>query len=418
MNPVQYVEELGQKAKKASGILATAPTTVKNNALLSMADAFEEHADELKAANALDMKAGKEKGLLESTLDRLLLTDKRIHGMAEGVRQVAALPDPVGEIIHGTVRPNGLVISKVRVPLGVIAIIYESRPNVTADAASLCLKSGNAVILRGGSEAIHSNKAIAEIISRCIKEAGLPEDCVQFVDTTDRAAAERLMTLNKYVDVLIPRGGHGLVKAVVEKATMPVIYHADGNCHVFVDASADLEMAVNIAYNAKVQRPGVCNAMETLLVHKDIADQFIPKIFAKYHEAGVELRGCERTLKIDPDIKAATEEDWATEYWSLILAVKIVDSLDEAIEHINKYGSKHSDAIVTRDYFNSKKFAEQIDSAAVFINTSTRFSDGFEFGLGAEMGISTQKLHARGPVGLEELTSYKYVVLGNGQLRS
>lgn len=417
MDPVQYMEGLGREARAAAGKLGVASTAVKNDALRRMAEGFVAQAAELIAANAKDMEAGRERGLSDSTLDRLLLNEKRIEAMAEGVRQVMALPDPVGEIMHGTVRPNGLVINKVRVPLGVIGIIYESRPNVTADAACLCLKSGNVVILRGGSESIHSNTAIAKIIARSIEEAGLPAGAVQMVETTDRAAAQQLMKMDRYVDVLIPRGGYGLVKAVVETATMPVIYHADGNCHVFVDASADLDMAEAIAYNAKVQRPGVCNAMETLLVHQEIAEKLIPRLFARYKEAGVELRGCERTRRIDPGIVAATEEDWATEYWGLILAVKIVDSLDEAIEHVNRFGSKHSDAIVTHDYFSSKRFTEEVDAAAVFVNASTRFSDGFEFGLGAEMGISTQKLHARGPVGLEELTSYKYVVYGNGQLR-
>ena len=337
--------------------------------------------------------------------------------MADGVRQIAALRDPIGETIEGYVRPNGMEVRKVRVPIGVIGIIYESRPNVTADAAALCLKAGNAVILRGGSEAINSNLAIAKIISEAITAAGVPEGAVQIIETTDRAAARELMKMKHYIDCLIPRGGKGLVQTVVENSTIPVIWHLDGNCHVYVDGAADLEMAEEIAFNAKVQNPGVCNATETLLVSEQIAAEFLPTICKRLADAGVEIRGCEKTRAIVPGLKEATEEDWETEYLDLILAVKVVSGLDEAIEHINKYGSRHSDAIVTEDYSAARRFTNEVDSACVFVNVSTRFSDGYEFGKGAEMGISTQKLHARGPMGVEEITTYKYVVTGNGQLR-
>lgn len=417
MDAIMEVDMKAKAAKEAAFKLVNVSTKVKDDALLAMASALEEKADEIIEANKKDLEAGKAKGTSAPLLDRLMLNSKRISSMSEGLRQVAALPDPIGEIIHGWKRPNGLIINKVRVPLGVIGIIYESRPNVTVDAAGLCLKSGNAVILRGGSDAINSNIAVTKIISEAATSAGLPEGAISLIESTDRAAAQHLMKLNKYVDVLIPRGGAGLIQTVVQTATVPIIETGVGNCHTFIDESADLKMAEDIAFNAKCQRPGVCNAMETLLIHKNIALKFIPPMFKRLKESGVEIRGDAQIRAIDPSIKEATEEDWYTEFLALILAVKIIDNVDDAINHINKYSSRHSEAIVTQNYENGMKFTQEIDSAAVYINASTRFTDGFEFGLGAEIGISTQKLHARGPMGLEELTSVKFVIYGEGQIR-
>lgn len=397
--------------------LATLGTAVKDAALMAMADAFEANKEAIFEANKKDLKKAEADGITGAMLKRLELTDKKIAQMADGVRQIAALHDPIGETIEGHVRPNGMEVRKVRVPIGVIGIIYESRPNVTADAAALCLKAGNAVILRGGSESINSNLAIAKLINQAANAAGVPEGAVQIIETTDRAAVRELMTMKDYIDCLIPRGGKGLVQTVVDTSDIPVIWHLDGNCHVYVDGAANLAMAEEVAFNAKVQNPGVCNAAETLLVSEQIAREFLPKICSRLSDAGVELRGCAKTRAIVPGLKEATEEDWETEYLDLILAIKIVSGLDEAIEHINRYGSKHSDAIVTEDYTAARRFADEVDSACVFVNVSTRFSDGYEFGKGAEMGISTQKLHARGPMGVEEITTYKYVVTGNGQLR-
>lgn len=337
--------------------------------------------------------------------------------MADGLRQVASLPDPVGEVVKMWKRPNGLMIGKMRVPIGVVGVIYESRPNVTADTAGLCIKSGNAVLLRGGSEAINSNRVIVDILKEACEEAGVPTDAVSFIDTTDRAAVEVMLKLDQYIDLIVPRGGEGLIRFVAENSRIPVVYHYKGVCHTYVDKYADLTMAEEICFNAKVQRPGVCNAMETMLVHKDVAEEFLPRICERLKEAGVEIRGCPETRKIVPWTKEATEEDWYAEYLDLILAVKVVDSFEEAVEHINKYGSHHSDAIVTKDYERGMRFLREVDSAAVYVNASTRFTDGYEFGLGAEMGISTQKLHVRGPMGLEDLTCCKYVILGCGQIR-
>ena len=382
-----------------------------------MAEALLAKQEDILAANALDMERAAAKGMKSSMLDRLKLTAARIEGMADGLRQVAALPDPVGNMLDGKTLANGLTITKVRVPLGVIGIIYEARPNVTADAAGLCLKSGNAVVLKGGSEAMESNKAVAGILSEAATAAGMPEGAIQFIDTSDRQAVQDLIHLNGLVDVVIPRGGAGLIKMVVMNATVPVIETGAGVCHTYVDASADVEMAVKIAYNAKVQRPSVCNAMETLLVHKAIADKFMPAMLAKYAEAGVEIRGDENVQSFDKAVVPVTEEDWATEYGDLRLSVKIVDSIEEAMEHIARFGTGHSECIVTNDYSQAQLFQKTVDSAAVYVNASTRFTDGNEFGFGAEIGISTQKLHARGPMALPELTSTKYLICGNGQVR-
>ena len=392
-------------------------TAVKNKALLAMAEALLAKQEEILAANALDMERAAAKGMKSSMLDRLKLTEARIEGMADGLRQVANLPDPVGNVLDGKTLANGLTITKVRVPLGVIGIIYEARPNVTADAAGLCLKSGNAVVLKGGSEAMESNKAVAGILSEAATAAGMPEGAIQFIDTSDRKAVQDLIHLNGLVDVVIPRGGAGLIKMVVMNATVPVIETGAGVCHTYVDASADVEMAVKIAYNAKVQRPSVCNAMETLLVHKAIADKFMPAMLAKYAEAGVEIRGDEGVQSFDKAVVPVTEEDWATEYGDLRLSVKLVDSIEEAMEHIARFGTGHSECIVTNDYSQAQLFQKTVDAAAVYVNASTRFTDGNEFGFGAEIGISTQKLHARGPMALPELTSTKYLICGNGQIR-
>lgn len=397
--------------------MRTLSSDVKNNALMAMAEQLVARQEELFAANAKDVQAGEERGISSALLDRLKLNPSRVAAMAEGCRQVAALPDPVGVIINGWKRPNGLRLEQVRVPLGVIGIIYESRPNVTVDAAVLCLKAGNAVILRGGSDAIHSNLLLTQIITEAATSAGVPADAIQSIETTDRAATNHLVTMNQYVDLVIPRGGEGLKKSLSAVATVPLIFAAGGICHVFVDESADIEKAVEIVFNAKVQRPSACNALETLLVHKSIAREFLPRVAEKLQTAGVELRGDERTREII-DAAAATEADWEEEYLALIASVRIVDDLDEAIAHIGTHGSGHSDSILTESYANAEQFVAQVDSAAVYVNASTRFTDGFEFGLGAEVGISTQKLHSRGPMGLEALTSTKYVVRGDGHLRA
>ena len=417
MDTYELVKTKAAAAKKAAAKLAVTSTAVKNKALVAMAQALLDKQEQILAANALDMERAAAKGMKSSMLDRLKLTEARIEGMADGLRQVANLPDPVGNVLDGKTLANGLTITKVRVPLGVIGIIYEARPNVTADAAGLCLKSGNAVVLKGGSEAMESNKAVAGILSEAATAAGMPEGAIQFIDTSDRQAVQDLIHMNGLVDVVIPRGGAGLIKMVVMNATVPVIETGAGVCHTYVDASADVEMAVKIAYNAKVQRPSVCNAMETLLVHKDAAAKFMPVMLAKYAEAGVEIRGDENVQSFDEAVVPVTEEDWATEYGDLRLSVKIVDSIEEAMEHIARFGTGHSECIVTNDYSQAQLFQKTVDAAAVYVNASTRFTDGNEFGFGAEIGISTQKLHARGPMALPELTSTKYLICGNGQVR-
>lgn len=409
--------EMGKRAKNAALSLGVLGTAEKNRALFAMADALTVNAKSILKANEEDLSAARENGMAKHMLDRLALSKARIEGMAAGLRQVAALDDPIGETVEMKRRPNGLVIGKTRVPLGVIAIIYEARPNVTVDAAALTLKSGNAVILRGGREALRSNTALVEILRAAVESVGITPDAVQLVGDPSRETARELMRLNGYVDVLIPRGGAGLIRSVVENATVPVIETGTGNCHVYVDDGADLAMGVDIIYNAKTSRPSVCNAVETLLVAESVAAEFLPLAKKRLDEKEVELRGCERTAAILPGIKLALEEDYYTEYNDYILAVKVVSGLDEAIEHINRYGSGHSEAIVTRDYARAQAFLRRVDAAAVYVNASTRFTDGFEFGLGAEIGISTQKMHARGPMGLRELTSVKYVVYGEGQIR-
>lgn len=417
METYELVRSKAAAAKKAAAELAVTSTAVKNSALLAMAQALRDRQEDILQANAEDMRQAAAKGMKASMLDRLKLTEQRIAGMAEGLEQVAGLPDPVGSVVSGSRLANGMTVTKVRVPLGVIGIIYEARPNVTADAAGLCLKSGNAVILKGGSEAMQSNKIIAAVLAEAAEKAGIPAGAVQFIDTSDRQAVTDLIHMNGLVDVVIPRGGAGLIKTVVMNATVPVIETGAGVCHTFVDASADVQMAMDIAYNAKVQRPSVCNAMETLLVHKDIAGKFLPPMLEKYFAAGVEIRGDEKVQAFSSQVLAATEEDWSTEYGDLRLSVKVVDSLEEAMEHIAAYSTGHSECIVTSDYANARKFQLRVDAAAVYVNASTRFTDGFEFGFGAEIGISTQKLHARGPMALPELTSTKYLIDGSGQVR-
>ena len=417
METYELVKMKAMAAKKAAAKLAVINTAVKNQALLAMADALEKNQDIILAANALDMGCATAKGMKSSMLDRLKLTAERIKGMADGLRQVAALPDPVGNVVGGCTLANGLNVTKIRVPLGVIGIIYEARPNVTADAAGLCLKSGNVVVLKGGSEAMESNKAIAAVLSAAAESAGLPEGCIQFIDTSDRQAVNDLIHMNGLVDVVIPRGGAGLIKMVVMNATVPVIETGAGLCHTYIDSAADVEMGVKICMNAKVQRPSVCNAMETLLVHKDIAPEFLPPMLEAYFTAGVEIRGDEGVQAYSPKVVPVTEEDWSTEYGDLRLSVKLVASMEEAMEHIAKYGTGHSECIVTENYANAQLFQRTVDAAAVYVNASTRFTDGGEFGFGAEIGISTQKLHARGPMALPELTSTKYLICGNGQVR-
>ncbi|ADY73696.1 Gamma-glutamyl phosphate reductase [Desulfurobacterium thermolithotrophum DSM 11699] len=412
------VKEMAKRAKEVSYKLTDISTEIKNRTLKKAAELLRERKELIEKENQKDLIAGEEKGLSKAMLDRLLLNEKRINGMIQVLNDVASLNDPVGEIIKMWKRPNGIKIGKMRVPLGVVGIIYESRPNVTVEAASLCIKSSNAVILKGGSEAINSNRILVNILKEAATSEGFPEEAIQFIDTTERLAVKEMLQLDEYIDVIIPRGGEGLIRFVAENARMPVIKHYKGVCHVFVDEFADLEKAWNICFNAKVQRPGVCNAMETMLVHSNISDAFMPTMIEMFKKAKVELRGCERALQYDPKyIKPATEDDWYAEYLDLILAVKIVDSLDEAIDHINTYGSHHSDAIVTENYTNGMKFLNRVDSAAVYINASTRFTDGNVFGLGAEMGISTDKIHVRGPMGLEDLTIPKYIIFGDGQIR-
>lgn len=417
MATYELVKAKAQAAKQAAAKLAVTSTAVKNAALLAMAAALEAQQSEILAANERDMTAAAAKGMKSSMLDRLKLTAERISGMADGLRQVAGLADPVGNVIDGKTLPNGLHITKIRVPLGVIGIIYEARPNVTADAAGLCLKSGNAVILKGGSEAMESNKTVAAILAQAAEGAGIPAGSIQFIDTSDRQAVQDLIHMNGFVDVVIPRGGAGLIQAVVRNASVPVIETGAGVCHTYVDKDADVEMAMKIAFNAKVQRPSVCNAMETLLVHKDIADKFLPMMLMMYNSSAVEIRGDEAVQEYSGQVHPATEEDWSTEYGDLRLSVKIVDSIEEAMAHIAKYGTGHSECIVTNNYQAAQLFQYTVDAAAVYVNASTRFTDGNEFGFGAEIGISTQKLHARGPMALPELTSTKYLINGNGQVR-
>lgn len=413
------VHEKARQAREAARFLATASSAIKNRALEHIAGALKKETPQILKANAIDLHNLKQKeGYSMAFHDRLLLNEARLEGMAESLRQIAALEDPVGEVLGMSTRPNGLQVGRVRVPIGVIGIIYEARPNVTVDAAALTLKAGNAVILRGSSEAIHSNKILVEIIQASLKATDLPPACVSLIEDTDRAAALELMRLNDYLDLLIPRGGPALIRTVIENSTIPLIQTGAGNCHIYVDAGADLEAARAIVLNAKIQRPGVCNAAETLLVHAAEAKAFLPKTLEALLKANVELRGCPQTCQYDDRVRPASEKDWATEYLDLILAVKIVEGFEEAIDHINDYGTKHSEAIVTRDYLRSRRFQNAVDAAAVFVNASTRFTDGFEFGLGAEMGISTQKLHARGPMGLKELTSLKFIVFGEGQIRT
>ncbi|MFH0925911.1 MAG: glutamate-5-semialdehyde dehydrogenase [bacterium] len=411
------IKDYAIKAKKASRVLAKVSSEIKNNAILNMARRLEESISHIIEENKRDLEEGQKNSLSSAMLDRLKLNETRIKAMSTGLREIVRLPDPVGEVVNMWKRPNGLEVGRMRVPLGVIGIIYEARPNVTVDASGLCLKSGNAVILRGGSEAIHSNLIISKTLSEAIQEVSAPKDAIQLIETKDRQAVDELLKLDDYIDVIIPRGGESLIRKVVAISTIPVIKHYKGVCHTYVDDSADLSMAEEISFNAKVQRPGVCNAMETLLVHKDIASKFLPRMIERFKKADVEIRGCLQAKEIVRDIKDATEDDWYAEYLDLILAVKVVSNIDEAIEHIHKYGSMHSEAIITSDYTRSRKFLQEVDSSVVFVNASTRFSDGFEFGLGAEIGISTQKLHARGPMGLQELTCTKFIVCGNGQVR-
>ncbi len=417
MDIKQYVTEKAKKAKAASRQLANISTEIKNNALFKMAAGLEKEADRLIAENKKDLDEGQKKGLSNAMLDRLKLTPERIKSMADGLREVAALPDPVGEIVKMWRRPNGMQVGRMRVPIGLIGIIYESRPNVTADSAALCIKSGNAVLLRGGSEAVHSNTAIADILNKAGAGAGIPDGSVSFIENPDRACVMEMLKTNQYIDLIIPRGGEGLIKMVSENSTIPVIKHDKGVCHVYVDDKADLAMAEEICFNAKVQRPGTCNAMEAMLVHKDLVKTFLPKMLKRFQDAKVEVRGDERTQAAGKGVKPATEKDWDTEYNELILNVKVVDSMEDAMTHIAAHGSQHSEAIVTADYGRAMRFTREVDASAVFVNASTRLNDGFEFGLGAEIGISTTRIHARGPMGLEELTSTKFIVLGNGQIR-
>ncbi|MCI2099235.1 MAG: glutamate-5-semialdehyde dehydrogenase [Succiniclasticum sp.] len=411
------IREQASEAARAARRLATLSTAARNQALLAMADALLREEPVVLAANAADMEAGRAKSLKASLLDRLLLTPERLADMAEGLRQVAALPDPVGAILGGFTLPNGLTVTKIRVPLGVVGIVYEARPNVTADAIGLCLKSGNAVLLKGGSEALHSNTAVAAVLRRAAEEAGIPAGAVQFIASTDHGAVQELIRLRGLVDVVIPRGSARLIQAVVANATVPVIETGVGVCHTFVDASADFDKAERIILNAKTQRPSTCNALETLLVHEAVADTFLPRIVRVLQEHGVTVRGDARVQAVDSAVEAATDEDWATEYGDLRLSVKVVSGLDEALDHIASYGTKHSECILTEDYDHARRFQQAVDAACVYVNASTRFTDGFQFGFGAEIGISTQKLHARGPMALPELTTYKYLLCGDGQVR-
>ena len=412
-----YMLAIGGKARLASRLIGRADTAAKNLALVNIANRLEADEQALITENAKDLSAGRDKGLDAAMLDRLVLSAKGIKAMADGLREVAALADPIGEITGLAYRPSGIQVGRMRVPLGVIGIIYESRPNVTADAAALCIKSGNACILRGGSEAIHSNRAIAARVQAGLADAGLPEDAVQLIETTDRAAVGELLRMEKQVDVIVPRGGKGLIERIMAESRIPIIKHLDGICHVFIDDKADRDKAIRIAMNAKTQRYGVCNAMETLLVAEGIADSILPELASLLTEKGVELRGCPKTLERVPSATPATEEDWDTEYLAAILSIRVIPGLDEAIDHIHRHSSQHTEAIVTEDYTRARRFLREVDSSSVMVNASTRFADGFEYGLGAEIGISTDKLHARGPVGLEGLTSQKFVVLGDGQVR-
>ena len=412
-----YILAVGEQARAASRLIGRADTAAKNRALSNIAAALEAGAAGLIRENAKDLEAGRAKGLDAAMLDRLAITEKSVKSMADGLREVAALADPVGEITGLAYRPSGIQVGKMRVPLGVVGIIYESRPNVTADAAALCLKSGNACILRGGSESIHSNRAIASKVRAGLAEAGLPQDAVQLIETTDRAAVGELLRLDKHVDVIVPRGGKGLIQRIMEESRIPIIKHLDGICHVYIDDKADFDKAIRIAMNAKTHRYGVCNAMETLLVAEGIAASVLPALAGLLTDKGVELRGCAQTLKLAPQAVPATEEDWDTEYLAPILSIRVVAGLDEAMEHIHRHSSQHTEAIVTEDYTRARRFLREVDSSSVMVNASTRFADGFEYGLGAEIGISTDKLHARGPVGLEGLTTQKFVVLGDGEVR-
>ncbi|MBI3008633.1 MAG: glutamate-5-semialdehyde dehydrogenase [Candidatus Omnitrophica bacterium] len=409
--------EIAKRAKESSRVLANLLSRVKDNALKGMARALIEASESILSANEKDIKEGEKNRLSNAMIDRLKLNPSRIKGMSDSLMSISELKDPVGEVLGMWKRPNGLKVGRVRVPIGSILMIYESRPNVTSDVIGLCLKSGNSVILRGGSEALNSNIAIHKVLSEAAKAEGIPSDGINMVETPDKKAVSTLLGLNQYVDLCIPRGGEELIRKVMLESKIPVIKHYKGVCHTYVDEDADLNMAEKIAFNAKVQRPGVCNAMETLLVHKDVAIRFLPSMVKKFKDAGVEIRGCPRTRNIVKDIKEATEEDWRTEYLDLILSIRVVEDIDEAIRHITVYGSMHSDAIVTDNYERAMKFLNEVDSACVYVNASTRFTDGFEFGMGAEIGISTDKFHARGPMGLEELTSYKYIIFGNGQIR-
>jgi len=417
MNFEEYMENIGRLAKEASRIMVTASTNLKNNALIQMAEALLGNKEAIIKANMEDMRLGAENNLSKAMLDRLMIDEQRVSKMSEGLINVASLPDPIGEGIKRFKRPNNLDISMVRVPLGVIGMIFESRPNVTVDAAALCIKAGNSIILRGGSEAINTNIALAKIIKKAAAGAGLPEGCIQLIEMVDRELVNRLVKMNDYVDVIIPRGGKGLKKAIIANATVPVIETGSGICHVYVDSEADFNMAEEIIVNAKTQRPGVCNAIETVLIHKDVAGEFLPKLSQRLNELGVEIRVSESGIKILPNAKAAVDSDWSTEYLELILSIKVVESMEEAIDHIFKYGTKHSEAIITNSYKNSQNFLKEVDASCVYVNASTRFTDGSEFGFGAEIGISTQKLHARGPMGLEQLTTTKYLIYGEGQVK-
>ncbi|HEY9147821.1 MAG TPA: glutamate-5-semialdehyde dehydrogenase [Gammaproteobacteria bacterium] len=417
MDIKQYMQQVGVQAREASRAIARADSNAKNAALLAIAGELESNAERIIAENARDLEAGRERGLDEALLDRLELNRERISAMAEGLQQIAALPDPVGEISDMNFRPSGIQVGKMRVPLGVIGIIYESRPNVTADAAALCLKSGNAAILRGGSEAAHSNQSIAACIHAGLEQAGLPATAVQVLETTDRAAVGELIAMPEYVDVIVPRGGKGLIERISADARVPVIKHLHGVCHVYIDSEADLEKAMQIAFNAKTHRYGVCNAMETLLVAEEVAEAVLPELGKMYQEVGVELRGCETTQRLIEGAVAATEEDWDTEYLAPILSIRVVKGIDEAIDHIRLHSSGHTEAIVSENITRARRFLTEVDSSSVMVNASTRFADGFEYGLGAEIGISTDKIHARGPVGLEGLTSQKYIVVGDGHIR-
>ncbi|HWR71718.1 MAG TPA: glutamate-5-semialdehyde dehydrogenase [Nitrospirota bacterium] len=417
MDIKQYVSDKARKAKAASRALANLSTEIKNNALFKMAAGLEKEASRLITENKKDVVEAEKKGLSKAMIDRLTLNADRIKTMADGLREVAALPDPVGEVLKMRRRPNGMEVGRMRVPIGLIGIIYESRPNVTADSAALCLKSGNAVLLRGGSEAVHSNLAIADVLSKAGSEEGIPDGSVSFIENPDRACVMEMLKLNQFIDLIIPRGGERLIRMVSENSTIPVIKHDKGVCHVYVDCKADPDMAAEICFNAKVQRPGTCNAMETMLVHKDLSSSFLPAMIGRFMKAGVEIRGCAKTRTLVPDVKFAKDADWDTEYNDLVLNVKVVDNMNDAMEHIAAHGSQHSESIVTNDYLNAHRFLREVDASAVFVNASTRLNDGYEFGLGAEIGISTTRIHARGPMGLEELTSTKFIVLGSGQIR-